>query len=172
MHLPARNCAPVLSAATGRISLSQCSAPYSSLGRIGSAGLNCWAGNHSVGSSRHIRSFSGRHLGRGIGLGASGASPATKLYAGLTAVPRDYHAWIQARKFSSADHTQLRGDKQKTEELLEKFEVKEGSQAAWPQRAAPGENGEGGKSPMEGEKWPERMTKGKKVLVSLVKYQC
>ncbi|OQE22100.1 hypothetical protein PENFLA_c013G02877 [Penicillium flavigenum] len=161
MHFQARNCAPIVSAATGRISLSQRSAPYSSLGRIGSAGLNGWAENRSVGSSRHIRSFSGRHLGRGIGLGASGASPATKLYAGLTAVPRDHHAWIQARKISSADHTQVRGDKHKTEELLEKLEVQEGNQAARPQRAALGENGEGGKSPMEGEKLPERMTKGK-----------
>jgi hypothetical protein len=116
--------------------------------------------------------LSGSYFGRGIGLKASGASPATKLYAGLTAVPRNHLAWIQARKFSSADHTQLRGDKQKTEELLEKFEAQEGNQAVRPQRTALGENGEGGKSPMEGEKWPERMTKGKKALVSLVTYQC
>lgn len=172
MHFPARNCAPVLSAATGRISLSQRGAPCSSLGKIGSAGINGWAGNRSVGLSRHIGSFSGRFLGRGIGLGAAGASPATKLFAGLTAVPRDHLAWIQTRKFGSADHTQLRGDNQKTEELLEKREVQEAKQAARPQRTALGEHGEGGKSPMEGEKWSERMTKGKDVLVSLVKYQC
>ncbi|KAJ5478687.1 hypothetical protein N7530_004196 [Penicillium desertorum] len=161
MHFPARSCAPVVSAAAGRISLSQCGAPYSSLGKTGSAELNGWAANCSVGSSRHIRSFSGRRLGRGIGLGASGALPVTKLYAGLTAVPRDHFAWIQARIFSSADHTQLRGDKQKTEELLEKFEAQKGNQAVRPQRTALGESGEVGKSPMEGEKWPERMTKGK-----------
>lgn len=164
MHFPARNCAPIVSAATGRI--SQRGAPYGSLGKIGSAGLNGCVGNGFVISSRHIRSFSGRCLGRGIGLRASGASPVTNPgCAGLAAVPRDHLAWIQTRKFSKADHTQVSSDKRKTEELLEKFEVQEGNQEARPQQTVHREDSESGKSPMEGEKWPERMTKGKKVLL-------
>lgn len=167
MHFPARNCAPIVSAATGRI--SQRGAPYASLGKIGSAGLNSWAGNGSAIASRHIRSFSGRCLGRGIGLRAHSASPVTKPgCAAPAAVPRDHLAWIQTRKFSSADHTQVSGDNPKTEELLEKFEVQEGNQEARPQRTVLSEKGENGKSPTEGAKWPERMTKGKKVLLWLL----
>ncbi|KAJ5196564.1 hypothetical protein N7449_007043 [Penicillium cf. viridicatum] len=160
MHFPARNCAPIVSAATWRI--SQHGAPCASLGKIGSSGLNIWAGNSSAIASRHIRSFSGRCLGRGIGLRAHSASPVTKPgCVAPAAVPRDHLAWIQTRKFSSADHTEVSGDNQKTEELLEKFEVQEGNQEARPQRTVLSENGENGKSPTEGAKWPERMTKGK-----------
>lgn len=156
-----------MSAATRRI--SQHGAPCASLGKIGSSGLNSWTGNSSAIASRHIRSFSGRCLGRGIGLRAHSASPVTKPgCAAPAAVPRDHLAWIQTRKFSRADHTQVSGDNQKTEELLEKFEVQEGNQEARPQRTVLSENGENGKSPTDGAKWPERMTKGKKVLLWLV----
>ncbi|QQK42893.1 Coiled-coil domain containing protein 109, C-terminal [Penicillium digitatum] len=81
--------------------------------------------------------------------------------AGLAAVSRDHLAWIQTTKFSSAEYVQITGENQKTEELLEKFEVQECSQEARPQRTVLSENGENGNSPTEGAKWPERMTKGK-----------
>lgn len=162
-----------MSAARGRI--SQRGAPYASLGKIASSELNSWAGNGSAIASRHIRSFSGRCLGRGIGLRAHGASRGTKPGCAAPAVvPRDHLAWIQTRKFSNADHTQVSGDNPKTEELLEKFEVQEGNQEPRPRRTVLSENGENGKSPSEGAKWPERMTKGKKMLlwVGCFKYQC
>ncbi|CAI7659836.1 uncharacterized protein N7487_001155 [Penicillium crustosum] len=160
MHFPARNCVPIVSAATGRI--SQRGVPYASLGKIASAELNSWTGNGSAIASRHIHSFSGRCFGGGIGLRAHSASPVMKPgFAAPVAIPRDHLAWIQTRNFSSADHTQVSGDNPKTEELLEKFEVQEGNQEARPQRTVLSENGENGKSPTEGAKWPERMTKGK-----------
>ncbi|KAJ5164569.1 uncharacterized protein N7500_006399 [Penicillium coprophilum] len=159
MHFPARNCAPIVSGVTGRI--SQRGAQYASLRKIGSAGLNGWARNNSTVSSRHISSFSERFIDRGIGLGACGASLVTKpACAGPAAVSRHNFTWIQTRQFSQADHTQITGEKQKTEELLEKFEVQEGNQEARPQRTLLSENGKEGKSPEE-KKWPERMTKGK-----------
>jgi hypothetical protein len=149
-----------VSAATGRI--SQRGSPYASLVKISSAGLNGWARNSSAASIRHISSFSGRCIGRGIGLGASGASLVTKLgCSGPAAGPRDHLAWIQVRKFSQTDPTKLSSDKKRTQGLLEKFEVQEGNQEARPQRTVLGENGKEGK-------WPERMTKGKKVLLWLL----
>ena len=161
MHFPARSCAPILSATTGRI--SQRGAQYASLGKIGSAGMNEWSGNGSSVFSRHIRSFSGSCLTRDIGLGASGASPVTKLRcAGPAAVPGDCLAWIQTRKFRTETHRQASGDKQTTEELWEKFQVKEGNQQAQPRRTVLREDGGNGKSLMEGETCPERLTKGKK----------
>lgn len=166
MHFPTRNCTPIVLAATGRT--SQRGTPSASLRKIGSAGLNSWASNGYAVSSKHIRSFSGSCLDRGLSLRAC-APPVTKpRCAGLAAVPRDHLAWIQIRKFSNADHTQISGDNQKTEDLLEKFEVQEGNQEARPQRTVLSENGENGKSPTEGAKWPERMTKGQMVLLWLL----
>ncbi|KAJ5513105.1 hypothetical protein N7463_002657 [Penicillium fimorum] len=75
-------------------------------------------------------------------------------------LPRDHLAWAQTRKLSQADHTQIPGDKQKTEELLEKFEAQKGNQEAQPQRTGLSENGQAGQSSEE-QKWPERKTKGK-----------
>lgn len=164
MHFPVRNCAPIVSAATGRI--SQCGAPYASLGKSASGELNSWTGHRSTITARYIRSFSGRCLGRGIGLRAHNASLVTKPgYTTSIAAPLDHIAWIQTRKFSSADHTQVSGDNPKTKEPLEKFGVQKGNQEARPQRTVLSENGENGKSPTEGAKWPERMNKGNKVLL-------
>ncbi|KAJ5959210.1 uncharacterized protein N7479_006360 [Penicillium vulpinum] len=160
MYFPARNCAPIVSAATGRI--LQRGAQYASLGEISSAGLNGWARNAPAVSSRNIRLFSGKSLGKGFGLGTPGASLVTKLgCTGPPAIPRDHLAWIQIRKFSQTDHTHVSSDKQKTEELLEKFEVQEGNQEARPHGTVLHEDGDKERSPKDEVKWPERMTKGK-----------
>jgi hypothetical protein len=78
------------------------------------------------------------------------------------AVPRECLGWVQIRCFSRADHTQISGDNQKTEELLEKFEVQEGNQEARPQHTIlhADKNNKEKQPPNQSEKWPDRMTKG------------
>ncbi|CAG7928596.1 unnamed protein product [Penicillium olsonii] len=154
MYFPARNCAPVVSVATGMI--SHRGAP-SALGKLGLAGRNRWAAA-PVSTSRHIRSLSQRTLDLGSGLKVSGSSPATRP---ACAVPIQYFGCSQTRSFSRADHTQVSGDNQKTEDLLEKFEVQEGNQEARPQHTVLHEDQKDRNSLAEGDKWPERMTKGK-----------
>ncbi|KAJ6069636.1 hypothetical protein N7499_011523 [Penicillium canescens] len=152
MHFPARHCAPIVSAATatGRISRG---IPYASL-RLGSAGWNACTGKGSGLSTRHIHLISRRDHGFQI----SGISPAKNTQC--VAAPSNRLGWSQFRSFSQADHSEVSGDNQKTEELLEKFEVQEGNQEARPQRNIISEDGKGEQSVIQGEEWPERMTKG------------
>ncbi|KAJ5317160.1 hypothetical protein N7508_001668 [Penicillium antarcticum] len=157
MHFPARNCAPIVSAATamGRVSRG---IPYASLRRLGSAGWNGCNGKGSGLATRHFHST----IMRDYGIRASGVPPATKMQRiGLEAVSPNRLGWSQFRSFSKADHTQVSGDNQKTEELLEKFEVQEGNQEARPQHHILHEDGKGEQPATQGEQWPERMTKGK-----------
>jgi hypothetical protein len=157
MHFPTRNCTPIVSAATGRI--SQRGAAYASPWRFGSAGLKSCAGkNGFIVSSRNLRSFSGICIGKDVALKAS-ATPVTRPgCVWPAALPRD-HTWIQSRSFSKADHTLVPKHDQKTEELLEKFEVQEGKQ--------PSEGGEGKRASIK-EKCPQRMTKGSNEFLFLV----
>jgi hypothetical protein len=98
---------------------------------------------------------------RDHGFQISGVSPATNTQCvGLGAVPPNRLGWSQFRSFSQADHTEVSGDNQKTEELLEKFEVQEGNQEARPQHHIISEGGKGKQPLMQGEEWPERITKG------------
>lgn len=157
MYFPARNCAPVVSTATGMI--SQRGAP-SALERLGYAGLNGWAGKGPASSSRHIHSFSRRPLGGDIAHRAFSIPPTRPRCAVPATVPREHIGWVQVRGFSKADHTQVSGDNQKTEELLEKFEVQEGNQEARPQHTILHEDNKGKQPPIEGDQRPERMTKG------------
>ncbi|CAG8421396.1 unnamed protein product [Penicillium salamii] len=158
MYSQARNCAPIASVVTGMA--SKRGAP-SAIGRRGLARLNGWAMT-PVSSSRQIRSLSGRCLGINTGSRVPGLSATTRLASAVpAAVPTQYFACSQIRSFSKADHTQVSGDNQKTEELLEKFEVQEGNQEARPQHTLLHEEPKEKKSLLEGDKWPERMTKGK-----------
>lgn len=77
-----------------------------------------------------------------------------------TAIPARGFGCVQMRRFSKADHTQVSGDNQKTEELLEKFEVQEGNQEARPQHTILHQDQKGKQAPAGDTKWPERMTKG------------
>ncbi|KAK9859471.1 Protein of unknown function DUF607 [Penicillium brevicompactum] len=157
MYLSARNCAPAMSAATRMV--SQRGAP-SAMGSLGHSGLNGWT-KGSVASSGYIRSFSRRCLGRSPRPRAPVLPPTTILSCAVPAALPAKHFGCQIRGFSQADHTQVSGDNPKTEELLEKFEVQEGNQEARPQHTILHEDKKEKKSPLEGNKWPERMTKGK-----------
>jgi hypothetical protein len=157
MYIPARNCAPAVSTATRMI--SQRGAPSASR-RLGLAGLNSWAGKIPESPFRHIHSFSRRSLGGRIANRASVISTTRPRCAVSATVPREYYSWLQTRDFSKADHTQVSGDNQKTEELLEKFEVQEGNQEARPQHTILHEDNKGKQPPIEGDQRPERMTKG------------
>jgi hypothetical protein len=158
MYFPARNCVPVVSTATGKI--LQREAP-SALGRLGFAGL--------ASSSRRIHSFSRRHLG-GDTAHLAFAIPSTRPRCAVpAAVSREHIGWVQMRGFSKADHTQVSGDNQKTEELLEKFEVQEGNQEARPQHTIlhADEDDKENRPRIEADKWPERMTKGTATIIFL-----
>ena len=163
MYCPARNCAPVVSTARGM--MSQHGVP-SALERLGLAGLNGWAGQGSASSSRQKRSFSRRCLG-GTVPRASVLSATRPQCTVPSAVPRQYLGLVQNRGFSKADHTQVSGDNQKTEELLEKFEIQEGNQEARPQHTILHEDNEGRRPPTKAQKWPERMTKGTAAITLL-----
>jgi hypothetical protein len=102
---------------------------------------------------------------RDRGFQISGVSPAKNTQC--VAVPSNRLGWSQFRSFSQADHSEVSGDNQKTEELLEKFEVQEGNQEAQPQHYITSEDGKGEQSVMQGEEWPERMTKGMDAMGSL-----
>lgn len=156
MYLSARNCAPAMSAATRMV--SQRGAP-SAMGSLGHSGLNGWT-KGSVASSGHIRSFSRRCLGSSHRPRAPVLPPTTRLSCAVPAALSAKHFGCQIRGFSQADHTQVSGDNPKTEELLEKFEVQEGNQEARPQHTILHEDKKEKKSPLEGNNWPERMTKG------------
>lgn len=170
MHLPARNCAPMVSAATGKI-WQRGPPSCASLGSLGSARLNDWTQKCSASSPRHIHSFPRSGLGRDFGSRASRALPVTR--PGCTrssAVPQGCLEWNPTSQISKADVTLVPDDNPKAEKLLEKFEVQVLEQGARPKRQFLGEDGKGSQSQcgIQRGKVPERMTKGNGVPLSLL----
>lgn len=119
------------------------------MGKLASAGLNSWVKGFAS-QSKHIHSFSRVCLGSNF----------RSMSSVPTAIPARRFGCVQMRGFSRADHTQVSGDNQKTEELLEKFEVQEGNQEARPQHTILHQDQKGRGAPAGGAEWPERMTKG------------
>lgn len=170
MHLPARNCALIVSAATGHI-WQRGPPSYVSSGDLSSMTLNSWTGKGSASSLQHIHSISRSGPGSDIELRPSGPLPVTRSgCAAPSVVPRDSLEWNQIRHFRKSGLTQVPGNNSNTEELLEKSEVQVGEQEAQPRRQVLGEGGQGlqSQSGMQGKKWPERMSKGNLMSLSLL----
>lgn len=166
MHLLPRSCSP---AATNQIWKRR--SPYVSLESLGSAKLHGWVGKGSASTPRHIHSFSRSGFGKNIGPSASGALSATSSECARPgAVSRGYLKWNRISPVSKADLTPVSSDSLKVEELLESPEVQEVEKKVRLQRQVLGGDGKGLQSQFgtQGEGWPERMTKGNIMSLSLL----
>ncbi|KAJ5584257.1 uncharacterized protein N7459_004057 [Penicillium hispanicum] len=160
MPVAARGCASLASVARGQVSWRGVGV-YSS-GTFGSSAL---VGSYQRSSYRQIHGF--LHGYRGTVSTEAAWSPAARLAQldlrapGLVGAPRALLTHGQVRCFKKANYIERIGDNERTEDILERLEVRDDEKDVSPPRQVLNEDGQRPSSPEQQGEWPGDMTTGK-----------